>query len=183
MQQKRKIKIFSTLSDVGTLLMSFLYLLYISLLLIMSIGIFWLNIAILALTFVYFMFFILKIFLLNGRLKKAGLGALLLRYAKFLVRLINATIVIISLVNLGLKDGNAIIKIASIIILLVMLAISIAWDVSMIFIKRKIKDLRAEWENLPPEEKQSKLEYLVHKIALSIDGTGDIAKFLTHKET
>jgi len=176
--KKKKVVYLATLGDVGVLLMSFLYVSYIAMLLVMNIGVFWLNIAILVLTVIYCSFFIIKIIYLNSSSERLGKGVkLCFKYSKYVMRLINATIVIVSLVNLHANGGSDIIKIISIIILVVMLAISVAWDISMIFVKRKIKQIRNEWENLPPEEKHNKLEYLLRKVANSIDGTGELEKF------
>jgi len=177
--KKKKVVVLATLGDVGVLLMSFLYVSYIAMLLIMGMGVFWLNIAILALTVVYVLFFIIKILYLNTTSERLGKWVrLCFKYSKYVMRLINATIVIVSLVNLHAKDGADIIKVISIVILVVMLAISVAWDISMIFVRRKIKEVREEWELLPPEDKKNKLEYLVRKVAKSIDGTGELEKFL-----
>jgi len=164
--------------------MSLIYIAYITMLLVMSIGVFWLNIAILVLTGLYFIFFVLKVLYLNSRLGKIGRPVkLVMRYSKYFVRLINATIVIISLVNLSANDGSDLIKIVSIVILLVMLAISITIDVSMIFVRRKFREIKAEWENLPAEEKHNKIEYLTRRVLTSIDSSGELEKFLlTHKD-
>jgi len=177
-KRKRAIKVFSTLGDVGALLMSFIYIAYISLLLIMSIGVFWLNIAILALTIIYCLFFIFKILYLNNKIKTGRLVKFSFRYAKYFVRLINATIVIISLVSLRETDGSAVLKVVSIAILVVMLSISIALDITMFFVRRKVRELRTEWENLPPDQKHNKLEYLVKRVVLFVDGSGELTKFL-----
>ncbi|MCL2587534.1 MAG: hypothetical protein FWE31_04865 [Firmicutes bacterium] len=184
MRERQRIRIFSTIGDVGTLLMSLIYIAYITMLLVMSIGVFWLNIAILVLTGLYFIFFVLKVLYLNSRLGKIGRPVkLVMRYSKYFVRLINATIVIISLVNLSANDGSDLIKIVSIVILLVMLAISITIDVSMIFVRRKFREIKAEWENLPAEEKHNKIEYLTRRVLTSIDSSGELEKFLlTHKD-
>ena len=176
---KTPFRIFATLSDVGVLVMSLFYATYIAILFIMDIGVFWLNITLAGLTVAYFIFFVFKILYLNSRTKRFGrLVRLSYKYSKYLARLVNAAIIVISFVNLGLGEGYDIVNVVSIAILVIMLIISVAWDISLIFIRRKIKELYKEWENLPFEQKRDKLEYLARTILNGIDKSGELGNFL-----
>lgn len=81
-----------------------------------------------------------------------------------------------------MEDGSEVFKIISIAILIIMLTVSLAWDIGIIFIKRKLREMRDEWENLPSCQKHDKLEYLIKSIATAIDGSGDLAKFLFERD-
>ena len=178
-KEKRKFRIFATVNDVGVLIMCLIYVVYIAVLYVLNVGVFWLNIAMASLTGAYFFFVIAKLVYLNARPNRVGrIVGLIYKYSRYLMRLINTTILVISIVSLGLTDDIDLIMVVGIAALVVMLTISLAWDLGMIVIRRKIREFRNNWENLPPEEKHDKLELLIKTLAGAFDRTGELGTFL-----
>jgi len=135
-----KNKTLTILGDLFGMAVSLLYVVYISVLLILGVGVLWMNLVILILTVLYLGFFVVKIFYLNSRTSRVGKPAKkIFKYTKYFVRLINAAIIVISFINLGSVDRGDILKIISIIFLLIMLVISITIDIAVFLIKRKLR--------------------------------------------
>ncbi|MCL2483945.1 MAG: hypothetical protein FWD89_04735 [Firmicutes bacterium] len=164
--KKKAFIIFASIQDVGAMLMSIVYLVYVTLLLVIPIGTMWLNYTILGLSIVYTLFFLVKIFYIN-RLDNAKIIRLSIKnvykYVKYFMKFINMTVIIITIVQVQQVENSHFVQIAGMIVLVLMFTINLVWDIGVFFLKRKGRRLLAIWKSLTAEEKQQKIDSIVNK--------------------
>ena len=177
--QKQGARLFATAGDIVGLLMAFIYIAYVGLLMLFSGVQTWLNWCMLGITAAYFLFLLYKIFFINGapkrKLKKAT--KFIYRYAKLAMRTTNAVLVILSIVNryrYDLLDTGNMVSMIGIIVLVITLIISIAWDVAKYFLRKKLKEIMAEWKALESEQKKEKLDFFIDSILKSLDNVSGL---------
>ena len=177
---KKKKRLFATLADVGALLISLIYVIYVCLLLIFNIGYTVLNYCILLVTVLYISFFFFKIFYLNRinantKIKKYAKKTN--RYVKYAMRFINAVFVVIGFVNTHLSS-NDIVAVVGVIVLVLTFVITLAFDIVTYFIKRKIREIISEWNALEGKEKKEKIDFFIEKILSGLDNSDKFENFL-----
>ncbi|MCL2540752.1 MAG: hypothetical protein FWE53_05030 [Firmicutes bacterium] len=171
LKSKNPKRLFVTVADAGGLLMSLIYVSYISILLIFDIGYLALNYCMLGLTVAYIIFFFVKIFYLNSINPKSKFNKnikFIHKYTKYSMKLVNATFVVISLVSIQISDSH-LFSIIGVCVLMITFVFSILWDVSVCFIKKKTKELKDAWVALPIEQKKDKIDWLIDKFISGLD--------------
>jgi len=173
---KQKIsRAFATATDIGGIFVSLAYVLYVSMLLFMRIGFAALNYIMLGTSLLYIAFYVFKIFYVNklnlNRKKLKKTTRFIFRYSRHGIKLIHSLIVILSLVNIR-ADGSENTRLAAIIgfiLVVVLLVLSIVWDVVVFFIKRKLKRMMEHWNSLDANARQDKIDYIIGHFIQSLD--------------
>jgi len=148
-QRTKKQKAFlalATLTDIGSLIMSFFYIAYVVLMIILKVGPGWLNGVMVAITVLYSWFVLFKIVYLNRVMQRAGrvkrIVKMSSKYTKFVLRVINAAFVILTLIGTRFWDSveiGHIIAIIGIVVMSLSLALSIFLDVVGFVIRWNVK--------------------------------------------
>lgn len=178
-------RIFNTIADIGSIFMSLLYILYVSLLLAFDIGTKWLNFCMLGITIVYICFFLIKIFSLNRvstKKKVQRITRMSIKYSKWAMRLINAIFVGLTLATVELSD-NHIIAFIGVMVVSFSFLVSVLWDVAWFMISHRLLELKKGWNELPMEEKTKRVELLIASIIRNIDNISgvDITQSVTEQ--
>jgi len=174
MAKIKKIKparIFDTLADVGSLFMAVVYILYVALLLIFDYGTTWLNWTMLGITIVYILFFVIKLSAINGIFEKRGVqrrAKFIIRYSKWSMKLINAAFVCTAIATTRNSEGNVLMMVGIFIVGFSFL-ISVLWDVAWFVVRRKMNDLKLNWDNLSQVDKSKRIEMIVDTFIHSLD--------------
>ncbi|MCL2228899.1 MAG: hypothetical protein FWC00_03665 [Firmicutes bacterium] len=179
MLKKKKAKaarIFDTISDIGSLFMATIYILYVVLLLIFDVGVLWLNWSMFGITILYIIFFVVKMSTLNKLaeakiIKRRTLFAF--RYSKWAMKIVNAVFVIIAVATTQHTAGNVFLMIGVFVVGFSFL-ISVMWDVTWFVLRRKFRDIWQGWENLSPEEKGDRINMLIDRLLQSIDNIAGV---------
>jgi len=164
-------RIFETIADLGSLTMSFFYVIYVTLLLVFHVGPNWLNFSMLGITIAYIVFFLIKIFSLNRILSKTKVKrtfTMSLRYSKWGMRLLNAAFVGFSVAATTIS-GTHVISLIGIMIVVISFVISVLWDIGWHFVRRKVRELRTGWDNLSQEEKNARVGSVIDNVVKSVD--------------
>jgi hypothetical protein len=164
-------KLFDTISDVGSLFMSFLYIMYVTLLLAFDIGTVWLNWAMFVITFLYIAFFITKVVILNKYFEKKNytrMARFILRYSKLSMRIINAIFVCIAIATTR-DTGKNTIMIVGVFLVGFSFLVSVMWDVVMFIFRRRMRDFKEGWDNLSHHDKNKRVEYVLDSLFKGID--------------
>ena len=162
---------FTTIADIGSLLMAAVYFLYVALLLILDIGKSWLYYAMLVITILYFLFFVLKLALLNRVVKNKRtfrITRLTIKYSKWGMKLINALFVALSLANVTVSGNNAI-ALIGIFVVVFSFVVSILWDIGVWFTRRKLREIKIGWDSLTERQKKARIELVIGSIIKSLD--------------
>ena len=163
---------FTTIADVGALLVSFIYIAYVTIMMYMRGKPIWLDWVMLSITILYVGFFFFKIFYLNktmmntGRIKKIVKRAN--KYTKFGMRIINAVFVVLSLIGSQRSDAHAF-ALVGVLILGVTFVVSILWDIGNFILRRKVQEFMVAWNQLSQEEKAERVELVVSGFIRSIN--------------
>jgi len=170
---RKKVKrIFVTVTDLASLVMSVIYVVYVTLMLTLPLGgSTWLNYGMLAVTIIYIIFFIIKIFYLNKlnpsqKIKKAT--KMTVRYTKYGMRLINAIFVVMSLITIRIGVEH-LIPVVGVIIFVMTFVISVIWDVGLFFAKRRIRSMLTEWNSLDNKNKKDKIDFFIRRFLETLD--------------
>lgn len=175
MERTAKIKparIFDTIADVGSLGMATLYVLYVALLLIFKLGTPWLNYCMLAITFIYIVFFVAKIAALNAILEKNKVqkrARFILRYSKWSMKLINAVFVILSIATTSQFYDADVIMMVGVFLVGFSFLISVMWDTVWFIVRRKLRFYKQGWDGLSTVEKNKRIEQIVGVFIESLD--------------
>ena len=163
-------RLFDTMADVGSLFMAVIYTLYVVLLLIFDLGTRWLNWCMLGITFIYVIFFIVKIVALNSILAKKNVqrhAKFFLRYSKWSMKIINATFVCIAIATT--RNESNIIMMVGVFVVGFSFLISVLWDVAWFIISRKLSEIRINWNNLSRKDKNKRIEMIIDTLIQSLD--------------
>jgi len=171
---KKSVKrMFATIKDAAALVMAIIYIVYVSLMLTFDLGTTWLNFAMLGITVVYIIFFLVKIFYINRVAPGNRLSRKVKRinkYTRYGMRFVNATFVLMAILSTGLVLGaNDIIAVAGAIVLVMTFVLALVWDIGVFFIKKKIRDMIAFWNSLEPDKKKDKVDLMIEKLLESLD--------------
>ena len=173
--QKQWTKLFANAADVAGLLMAFIYIAYVGLLMLFSGVQTWLNYCMLGITAAYFIFLMIKVFFINGRKPKKKLKKFtkfVYRYAKLAMRITNAVLVVLSIVNryrYDLLDTGNMVSMIGVIVLVITLIISVAWDVVKYFLSKRLREIMSEWKALESSQKKEKLDFFIDSIIKTLD--------------
>jgi len=165
-------QVFETIADVGSLLMAFLYIVYVSLLLIFEFGSRWLNIGMLVIAFIYLAFFITKISALNNIIISRGVqrkARMILKYSKWAMKAINATFVILLITTAHHHDSGNIFMMIGVFIALFSFITSVMWDVCWFIARRKLREFRVGWEQLSREQKNARISTAFEDFLQNLD--------------
>ena len=179
MLKNKKIKagrVLDTIADVGSLLVSCVYFAYVILLLAFHLGMRWLNWAMLFITILYLGFFVAKLVALNRlfeRNNKERLARFVLRYSKWAMKLVNALFVVLSVVSTKDVEGSMLLLIGVMMVILTFV-ISVLWDITVIIVRRKYKELWIGWDKLTPAEKSERIEMVINSFVTSIDAMAGV---------
>jgi len=174
-KKKEKLKtgqIFETISDVGSVFMAILYILYVAILLIFDFGTRWLNFGMLGITFIYIIFFIIKITTINKMLitkRVQKKTKLIIKYSKWSMKIINATFIIMLIATAQQHDTGNIFMMIGVFIMVFSFIISVVLDVIMFILRRKIREFRKGWDNLSRKDKNARLSNLLEELLHSLD--------------
>jgi len=175
--KKKFALVFTTIGDVGGLIVSLIYVAFVALSMIVDFGEPWLNWVMLSVTVLYIGFFIFKIAYLNrtmqhvGRMKK--IVKVSKKYFKLAMRVINATFVVLSLVATQVGNDN-VFALWGVIIVALTFIITILWDIIVYFIKRKIHNFAKSWSSLSHDEKAERIEQLLTGLITSVNNAAII---------
>ena len=178
--RKRRANIFVTASDIGGLFMAFIYIVYVALLLLFSVGYDWLNYTMLGITAAYFLFLMVKLLYINRAVPKGKIHRatrLIYRYTKLSMRFINAAVVILSIINIQLSESH-VVAVIGIIVLAITFTITLAWDLCVYFLRKKIKEIRDEWQALDKDEKKEKFDFFVDSILKGLDNVAGLDDYV-----
>ena len=172
---------FTTLADVGSLLVALVYISFVVLMTYLGLGTAWLNISMLCITILYIGFFFFKIFYLNktmvrtGRIKRAV--KLANKYTKLGMRMVNAAFVILSLISVqfGVNQGVALI---GVLIVGITFIVTVLWDIGNFVVRRKIQELSFAWGSLSQEEKAERIELFMAGFIRSLDNFAAFDEYL-----
>lgn len=170
--KQKAFMLFTTIADVGALFVALIYTAYVVLLMVVLDKFTWLNWAMLGITVAYIAFFIFKIFYLNktmqytGRIKRTV--KLANKYTKLGMRIINATFVILSLVETQLNDSHTL-ALVGVLIVGVTFIVTILWDIANFVLRRKLQEFTVAWNQLSQEEKSERVELLLSGFIRSIN--------------
>jgi len=175
-KQNRAAKVFDTIADVGSLCMAILYILYVTLLLSFDVGRLWLNYCMLAITLLYIGFFLIKIFSLNQALAQRNVqrtARMTLRYSKWAMKLVNALFVILTIASAHYSADNVIMMIG-VFVVVFSFAIAILWEIIWYIVRRKLGELKADWDRLPTKEKNKRIAVIIESFVRSVDNVTGI---------
>jgi len=170
-------RVFDTLADIGSLFMTVVYFVYVSLLLFFHMGVPWLNYAMLVITILYATFFITKIVALNrifARNKAERTTRFALKYSKWAMKMINATFVVLSVATARQVGGGDVLMMIGVLIVLISFTVSVLWDVAIFFFKRHFRDLWKDWGKLTREQKSDRIETLMQQIIDEVDALAGV---------
>jgi len=163
---------FATVADVGSLFMAMIYIAYVGLMMIMGLGVEWLNWVMFFITIAYIGFFFFKIFYLNKTMMQTGRMKRIVKmsnkYTKLGMRLINAAFVILSLIGVQLGESHTF-ALIGLLIVGITFVVSILWDIGNFIVRRKVQDFLVAWNQLSQEEKSERIELLVSGFLRSIN--------------
>jgi len=138
----------ATLTDIGSLIMSLFYIAYVGLMMLLEIGPLWLNLIMVGITVLYSWFVLFKIIYLNRVVQRAGrvkkIVKLSSKYTKFVLRVINAAFVVLTLVGTQFWEQvnfGHIIAIIGIVVMCISLFISVILDIWSFTIKYGVKQI------------------------------------------
>ena len=178
--KKRATRIFTTITDVAALGMALIYIVFVGLLIAFDLGPLWLNLALLGITVLYLLFFVIKIVYINRVAPYSKISKKIKRakkYIKYGMRLVNATFVMISIASLQTSVGAPhIIQIVGVITLVMTFVLALAWDLTVFFVRRKIFEAIAVWQSLPEDKRRNKIDMMIERFLDSLDGI-DMDKF------
>lgn len=172
---KKQIKpgrVIDTLADIGSLVMSVIYALYVTLLLIFDLGTIWLNYGMLCITILYFIFFVLKIVIMNKIFeanKAEKLVRVILKYTKWSMKLINAVFVILVIITAQQDEGGGVLMLVGVFIVLMSFVISVLWDIGLVVVRKRFAELWQGWDRLSKAEKDNRVKSFVAACVSSID--------------
>lgn len=173
--KKRVRRTFATVTDLGGIFVSLVYVMYVAMLLFMKIGYPVINYIMIAISVLYIIFYLVKIFYINKinfKVKKLKRTAkFVYKYSKYGVKLIHSLIVILSLINIraNVSDSGKMAAIIGLIVIVVLLVLSIVFDIVVYFVKKKLRILAAQWHNLDAESRKDKIDFLVESLIQSLD--------------
>jgi len=163
---------FTTIADVGALLVALIYISYVGLMMYFELGTTWINWAMLGITIAYICFFVFKLAYLNrtmtntGRIKRTVKYAN--KYTKFGMKLINATFVLLSFVGVHAGEDNTM-ALVGVMIVAITFIVSILWDIGNYIVRRKVGEMMVAWNELSHEEKSERVELLISGFLRSIN--------------
>jgi len=138
----------TTLADVGGLIMALFYIAYVGLMILLKVGPLWLNLTMVGITVLYSWFVFFKIIYLNRVMQRAGrvkrIVKMSSKYTKFVLRIINAAFVILTLVGTQFWESvnfGHVIAIIGIVIMCISLFLSIVWDIWNFVIRFGVKQV------------------------------------------
>ena len=173
-QNKSFVRVFDTISDIGSLTMSAIYIMYVAIMLAFGFGVTWLNHCMIGITVLYVAFFVAKIMALNcifTRRKVKKITRRVVKYSKWSMKLINAIFVILAVIS-ARSDGNEMMLMIGVFIVLMTFTISLIWDVALIVIHKKAREMWTGWDKLSREEKNQRIDQFINSF---IDGVDNIA--------
>ena len=170
----------ATIADAGGLIMTLIYLSYVSMMLIFDVGYKVLNFCMLGITAAYILFLAFKMLYLNrfgqsGKIKRTTKR--IYRYGKYTMRIINAVFVILAIVNVQISDSH-IVPVIGIIVLVMTFIITVAFDLIMYFIKKKVREIRLEWQNLGSEGKKEKIDFFIDSFIKGLDNISGFDEYV-----
>jgi hypothetical protein len=175
--KKKFALVFTTIGDVGGLIVSFIYISFVALSMIVGFGENWLNWVMLSVTVLYVGFFIFKIAYLNRAMQHVGRMAKIVKiskkYFKLAMRIINATFVVLSLVSTQQGNDN-VFALTGVVVVGLTFIITILWDIVSYFIRRKIHNFARSWAELIHDEKAERIEQLVTGLITSVNNAAII---------
>jgi len=172
-QTKKKVFfVFTTIGDLGGLLVSLIYVSFVALSMIVGFGEDWLNWVMLSVTILYIGFFLFKIFYLNKHAQNPGRVKRVVKvskkYFKLVMRIINATFVTLTLISTQQGEENIFAMVGVLVVGLTFI-ITVFWDICGYFIRRKIHQFAHSWSQLTHEEKAERIEQLVTGLIKSVN--------------
>ena len=173
--------LFTTIADVGALVVALVYISYVGLMVYLNLGTRWLNLAMFGVTVAYIAFFLFKLFYLNKKMTRTGkikrVVKMANKYTKLGMRLINAAFVILSLISVqfGVNQGVALI---GVLIVGVTFVVTVLWDIGNFVLRRKIIDYTVAWNSLSREEKAERIELLMAGFMRSLDNISGIDEYV-----
>jgi len=148
--RKEALFIITTLADIGSLFMAFFYIVYVALMMILGVGPIWLNSIMIGITVLYCWFVFFKIIYLNRVMQRAGrvkrIVKMSSKYTRFVLRIINAVFVILTLVGTQFwenVDFRHVLAIIGIVVMCISLFLSIVLDIWSFMIRLGLKHLVA----------------------------------------
>jgi len=181
-EKKTFSKTFATIGDVGGMFISFVYILYVVMALYLDVGYRVVNYIMLGITIAYVLFYLFKIFVINKRNPKTRakkITKFIYKYSKHAIKLIHASIVVLSIVNMRTDSASrSMVAIIGLIVIIVLFVVAIAWDICMHFIKRKIRELRTEWAQLDAEARKDKIDFFIDRIISGLDNVVDFEEYV-----
>jgi len=172
---KKKIKkvkrIFVTITDVASIFMAFLYIVYVAMMIAFPLGTMWLNFGMLGITIVHMIFLIVKILYLNKvcasrMIKKVTKQTI--RIVKYGMKGVNAVFIVLGTLSVTLAPSH-IFSMMGVMIFVFTFILSVTWDIVLFFVKRKIKNVLNEWNSLCKDGKKEKVDFLIERLLQSID--------------
>jgi len=138
--------VFATLADIGSLFMALFYISYVVLMMLLKVGPLWLNLTMVGITVLYSWFVLFKLVYLNKIMQRAGrvkrIVKMSQKYTRFVLRIINAAFVILSIIGAGEAIGvGSVIAIVGIVFMCISLFVSIVWDIMTFVIRHSIKQV------------------------------------------
>ena len=179
MEKKENLKpkrVIDTLTDVGSVFMATIYILYVVLLLSLGFGTLWLNWCMLAITLTYIIFFITKIVALNRIFEKNNMertARFVLRYSKWSMKIINAAFVCIAIATTKANEGN-ILMLVGIFVVGFSFLVSVLWDVTWFIIRKKAAVFKLNWDSLTREEKRNRIEMIFDSLIHNLDNLAGV---------
>jgi hypothetical protein len=174
---KKAKRIFMTVTDIAAIIMSLIYIIYVVLMLLLFPPT-WLNWFMLCITLLYIIFFVVKLLYINT-LKQASkikkYTKRIVKYTKYGMRFINVIFVISSIVTVNDPNVTAIgwgnfIPITGVITFVMTFTFTLIWDIGMFMMKRKIRSVLTEWNNLDSKSKKDKIDFIIEKFLETLDG-------------
>jgi len=171
--KKKVFLVFTTIGDVGGLIVSFIYVSFVALSIYLNFGDPIINWIMLGITVAYIGFYLFKMVYLNKNTQNSGrvkrIVKISKKYTKLAIRIINAVFVTLTLVNTHIYDGENAFAMIGVMVVALTFIITVLWDIGNLVIRRKMQQFTQSWTKLGHEEKAERIELLLTGFIKSIN--------------
>ena len=175
--KKKVFLVFTTVGDAIGLIVSFIYVSFVVLSMILRFGDNVLNAIMLGITIPYMGFFVIKILFLNKRMQNPGKVKRIVnrtkKYVKLGIRIINAAFVTLTLINAHNGEDNIFAMIGVMVVAFTFI-FTVLWDIGSFFVRKKVHDFAESWAQLSHEEKAERIELLMAGLIKSVNNAAII---------
>jgi len=144
--KQKAVFVITTLADVGSIFMSLFYIAFVGLMMLLDVGLFWVNCVMVGITALYIGFVFFKLVYLNRVMQRTArmkrIVKISQKYTKFALRIIGAAFVVLSIIGntIGVRSAIAIF---GIVFMCISLAVSIFVDIVSLAIRWNVKQVLA----------------------------------------